>query len=396
MQFMPVTITHPVFLGPLARLRWWATGTAFAAAENGADSAAVDWVWDHEEQQRVVLEDLFFQLATGEPPFAVRMSPAAFLFNRAPQTEPTPPQVAMVDHWNAKARAHALPESELLDARELAACGEWTFVRTPAPSDAFFIGAVPVVLSVCAQWHLQDCDFRGFAAALVATLPGRHQAPGAWTGAGAGAGHGKKAARLPQPAGFALPSRHSAVPFIAAFVADRFPEASVRVRKAATLALHGMLFDPALKLNLVYTPDLPLCVTDIVASTQPAARDLARVYAMLADNRWTAGSRWAGRTQPVVQRGEAANDEDSDDEEAALQLLHADEEDENDNEEDRGGAGRGTNTSPVVCVATSSGGRAAADDASGGSADEEDDDEDDGGSSCALDSGDDCFGGEDD
>lgn len=256
LKFVPAEVTHPVFAVCLAQLR----------RKNGAGEAAPSaWVWDDSENQRFVLEDLFFQLLTGEPPYAVRMTAHSFLFNRAPQAEPSQPQCAMVAHWNAKAQAHGLGPEAMLDAAALVACSEWSFAKHRAVPD--LLGVVPVVLSVCAQWHLQDSEFRTFAGALVGSLP----PPGPTAGSGL--------------AGW-QPSRHSALPFIAAYVASRFPGIATRVHKGVSQAVFGMLFDPEFRLNLVYSLDLPVRIVDVVAQTPIAAREMVRVFGMAADNRW--------------------------------------------------------------------------------------------------------------
>ena len=77
------------------------------------------------------LVSMSFRGETGEPPFSVRMTAHSFLFNRPPAAEASPPQQAMVAHWNAKARAHGLGHDAELDATALAACAEWPFDRMP-------------------------------------------------------------------------------------------------------------------------------------------------------------------------------------------------------------------------------------------------------------------------
>lgn len=275
--FVPAEITHPVFGGCLAQL-----------VRRPRTASASAWVWDGDEHQRFVLEDLFFQLLTGEPPFSVRMTAHSFLFNRPPATEALASQHAMVEHWNAKARAHGLGPDAELDATALVACAEWPFDRLPPVPH--LLGMVPVVMSVCAQWHLQDSEFRAFAAALVRSLPGE----------GPEAGKGL--------AGW-QPSRHSALPFIAAYVASRFPGLALRVHKGVSQALFGMLFDPEFRLNLVYSLDLPVRIVDVMAQTAPAARELARVFGMAADNRWS-GGRGEPPANPQHAAAAAAPDPD--------------------------------------------------------------------------------------
>lgn len=260
----------------------------------GEPESEYAWLWQHSEAKRRILEYLFWQLATNQPPHGVGIDDGRLIFlqevknatgrrSRSAVLDASPRQFdaqaeQMAHEWNEAAQQRGLP---LISLSELALRGDWHWEnRDPLPD---LLGMVPVVLACCAKWHLQDPEFRILCSALEAHCP----PPGA-----------------PVPPRD-LPSRQMVVLFLAKFAYDTNPTWPEEARKALAVALRGLHDGPTNQLVVQYAPDHPLRIVSVKGAT-PEAQAILDALLRSPDA--------VPVPKPLAPAIEGQDDEDADDE----------------------------------------------------------------------------------
>lgn len=283
--FPPVTVVHAAFAVVYAELRQ--RGQHEPESEHA-------WMWQRSEAKRRILEYLFWQLSTNQPPHGVGIDDGRLIFlqevknatgrrSKSTVLDASPRQFdaqaeQLAHEWNDAARERGLP---VVSLSELALRGDWHW--EPHPPLPHLLGMVPVVLACCAKWHMQDPEFRIMCHALEAHCP----PPGA-----------------PVPPRD-LPSRQLVVLFLAKYAFDTNPTWPEEARKALAVALRGLHDGPTNQLVVQYAPDYPLRIVGIKGAT-PEAQAILDALLRSPDA--------VAVPKPLVPAIEGQDDEDADDE----------------------------------------------------------------------------------